>query len=129
MSQICQQATFHSVRNERGRHLGGLKATRNVSLLRDAIDGVAAKCCIFITDLSVFNLGWISPPSLDFFYAVPNLHGNALRGLPVKSSYPACGVSSRSSYRDEAASGSLDYRLSIRGVLFAVRVGISHIDF
>jgi hypothetical protein len=39
----------------------------NVSLLRDTIDGVAAKRCVFVADLSVCNLGWISPPSFDLF--------------------------------------------------------------
>ena len=95
----------------------------------DAIDGVAAKCCEFVADLSVCNLGWISSPGIDFFYAFPNLHGNALRGLPVKSRYLTCGISSRSSYRHEATSGSLDDGLSVRGVLLGVRVEISHIDF
>ena len=102
---------------------------RNVWLLRDTIDGKAAKCCVFVADLSMFNLRWVSSPRLDFFQAFPDLHGNPLRGLPIKSSYPPRSVSARSSYRHEATSGSLDYGLSFRGVLLGVRVGISHIDF
>ena len=98
-------------------------------LLWDTIDGKAAKCCVFVADFSMCNLRWVSSPSLDLFQTFPNLYGNPPRGLSIKSSYLTCGVSSRSSYRDEATSGSLDDGLSFRGVLLGVRVGISHIDF
>jgi hypothetical protein len=61
------RALFNHHDIKRGRHLSGLKASRNVWLLRDTIDGIAAKCCVFVADLSVCNLRWIGPPSLDFF--------------------------------------------------------------
>jgi hypothetical protein len=48
-----QQTTFHNSQKERDRHSGGLNAHENVQLLRDTIDGVAAKCRVFVADLTV----------------------------------------------------------------------------
>jgi hypothetical protein len=99
------------------------------SLLRKAFHRVGAERRVFVASLPECLIFRVSPPSPDFFRAVPDLNGNTPGRVAVKCRHRRCAISGGPSYGDEATTGCLDHGLSLWSVFLAVSVGVRHVDF
>src|SRR6267378_2003149 len=92
-------------------------------LLRYALDGVRTEFRVLVADFPVFLVFLRIAPGLNFFHAVPHLHGNArFRRRPFdRSDLSASG--------EDTTAGRLDRGLNFRDILLHISFLIRHVDF